>query len=386
MSQKKPKRGKDGRYRLYYHGKQFVGTDLDEVRARRDDYIKHTKVGLSAENTTVKDYSFQWLPDNKAHVADKTYNSYAHMIEIMCSEIGKKRIEAVTPSDIKHIFSTHFSGMSESHIRHAKNLYQSIFDSAVEDRLCLSNPCRTKTATPAKGTSGTHRSITKEERSLIESVTAADLYPLVMTMLYAGLRNSEALALNVDTDVDFIKKEIHVKKFWHLKNSNDAEQKTKGKNRFATRTIKLFPQLEKALRDHHGYLATNKSGKTITKSGWKRAWEKYVNTIEKQMNGCQKRWYGRRKQDQSKELPEWKRFTVRPYDLRHSFCTFCRDNDIEMHVLQSWMGHADLSMISKVYDHLNEERIEKEYQKIKKLDENNTKNNTRRKVYRLKRL
>ena len=65
------------------------------------------------------------------------------------------------------------------------------------------------------------------------------------------------------------------------------------------------------------------------------------------------------------KLPPWRPFTVVPYDLRHSFCTMCRDNGVELNTCIKWMGHADAKMILKIYDEFNDGRSEREAERLK---------------------
>ncbi len=393
MSQKKPKKSKNGRYCLYYKGKQFVGKNLDDVKKRRDEYKKQIEGGLS-DTETVQTYVTRWLPDNRSHVSDHMFNSYAHLLDFLVNDLGKKRLNQVTPSDIKHIYSTHMSGFSDGYIKRASALYSSLFDSAVEDRLCFSNPCRTKTAKPPKGHASSHNIISQEQREIIHKLQDR-MRLFVMVMLYAGLRNGEALALDIDRDIDFKKNEIHVSHFAKSINHNDYIDSTTGKNPNAVRTIKLFPILKTELEGKHGLIAPSKKGGIMTKCEFECAWSAYLRHAEELINGRYFRYYGIRHDDierkaihdklieegkteeaKAYELPEWKTFQIRPYDLRHSFCTYCRDCGVDMHVLQQWMGHTDIKMISSVYDHVTNERIESEYEKIRKMQENSTKNST----------
>ena len=89
-------------------------------------------------------------------------------------------------------------------------LFVDLFDAALENDLVKKNPFRSKKAQPDKAEEGTHREITAEERQLILE-TEHSFRPAVMVMLYAGLRRGEALALNLDEDVDFDKNLIFVR-------------------------------------------------------------------------------------------------------------------------------------------------------------------------------
>jgi integrase len=68
--------------------------------------------------------------------------------------------------------------------------------------------------------------------------------------------------------------------------------------------------------------------------------------------------------DAGKPLPPWKSFNVVPYDLRHSFAAWCRDNGVEINTVVGWMGHADATMILKIYDEVSDSRSKSEAEKL----------------------
>ena len=362
---RKPKQRKDGRYVSVYKGKFFYGKTPEEADDKRRLYRERVERGLDPTRERVADYAADWLPINRHDVAPKTYALYESFVRLLSACLDEKALAEVKPSDIKRIYTQRFRNASDSHIRHFRNLITAIFDSAVEDGYCMFNPARSKKAAPHKGTAGTHRQIETWERELIQS-TDARCRPLAMTMLYAGLRDSEALALNVGRDVDFTAEVIHVRYFRHA-NGNRVWVNNQGKTPAAVRDIPLFPELAEVLKPIPGLLI-DMDGDVLTTSGWENAWRVYINQLEVALNGCRKRWYGKRDCDKQDPPPDWRSVTLRPYDLRHSFCTWCRDAGVDPHVLQVWMGHSDISMIMKVYDHVSDDRIQEEIRKVKKSD------------------
>lgn len=64
------------------------------------------------------------------------------------------------------------------------------------------------------------------------------------------------------------------------------------------------------------------------------------------------------------ELPPWQDFSAMPYDLRHSFCTMCRDQGVEINTCIKWMGHSDAKMILKIYDSVSDARFQREADKL----------------------
>lgn len=366
------KKRPDGRYCCKYKGIQFMGSSEEEALEKREAYKRKERDGLLLTPERVGVYAEPWLRREKVDVSDQTYREASVLLEKLTKSIGNKLFSEVKPSDIKEIYSTYFAGLSASYIRAASQLYKALFDAAVADGYCKSNPAREKAAAPHRGTTGGHRAITPQERRWIETLcTDHRAWPAVMVMLYAGLRPQEAKALDIDRDVDTKKETIQLHEFVHMDGLNRYSVSTKGKTDRATRTIPLLPQAKAALNGRHGLVITSANGKPVTIQAWRSAWESYVHCMETAINGCEKRWYGKTREHkqliaEGKELPPWISFDVTPYDLRHSFCTMCRDNNVELKTCIRWMGHTDAKMILKIYDEVSEDRSEKEAEKLKK--------------------
>ena len=182
-----------------------------------------------------------------------------------------------------------------------------------------------------------------------------------MAMLYAGLRPQEVKAFDVDRDVDFDRETVTVRQTAHI-DPNNAQKYAftgKGKTARANRTIPLLPPLKAALNGKHGLLITSAAGEPVTRTTWRVAWNSYVSKMEEEINGSSYRW-----RDPAKQ---WVSFTVTPYDLRHSFATFCRDQQppVEIHTVIKWMGHSDAQMILKIYDEVTDGREDAEASRLK---------------------
>ena len=358
MKQKLKKR-KDGRYACRYHDNWFYSTiSADDAIKQREDFIRAQKRGYYF----VKDYADAWLTRSRPDVAPSTMTGLRKHLDKLLSVIGELPISDVRPSDIKEVYSTQYSGLSNSYIKAGKQLFSALFDSAVADGLILSNPARDRSARPHKGTTGGHRAITEQERQWINTLCLDHrTRPAVMTMLYAGLRPQEVKAFDVDRDVDFDRETVYVRQTAHI-DPNNAQKYAfsgKGKTSRANRTIPLLPPLKAALTGKHGLLITSAAGEPVTRTTWRVAWNSYVSKMEEEINGSSYRW-----RDPAKQ---WVTFDVTPYDLRHSFATFCRDQQppVEIHTVIKWMGHSDAQMILKIYDEVTDGREDAEASRLK---------------------
>lgn len=381
----------DGRYRCIYKGIEFYGKTEDEALKARDDYKRREAMGLfDKEHPTVSEYGNKWLPVNRPTASKATYRGLAIHLEKLLRRIGDTLVEDVKPSDIKEVYSTEYKDLSQSYILAAKQLFCDLFDSAVADGIIRTNPARDKTALPHKGTKGGHRAITDQERTWINTLCKDHrCHAAAMTMLYAGVRPQEVKAMTIEGSVDFENDIIHLKEFAHLDGYYDYKITEKGKTDNAPRDIPLLPPLKEALKGKTGYIATDTDGGRVNVQAWKCLWASYKSNMEKAINGCPKRWYGKTREHKAilaegGKLPPWVEFTVVPYDLRHSFCVMCRDNGVELHTCVDWMGHADATMIMKIYDEVSDQRSQKEAQKLIKLFDEGQNKGQKRKIYRRK--
>lgn len=381
----------DGRYRCMYKGLLFYGNTEDEALQAREDYKEAEKTGIWSI-PTVSEYALKWLPVARPTVTKSTYRGLAIHLEHLVQEIGDIPINEVTPFQIKEVYSAHYAGLSNSYILAAKQLYIDMFDAAVSEGLIRINPARDKTALPHKGKKGGHRSITDQERTWIETLCLDHpCHAAAMTMLYAGVRPQEVKAMTIEGSVDFQAGVIRLSEFAHLDGFYEYEITSEGKTDKAAREIPLLSILRKTLEGRTGFIMKDRSGERVTVDTWQALWASYQSAIEQAVNGTQKRWYGQKREhkaiiDSGGKLPPWREFDVVPYDLRHSFCTMCRDNGVELHTCIEWMGHADAKMIMKIYDEVSDQRSKIEAQKLEKALQKGQNLGQKKKVYRLKRI
>lgn len=336
------KRRKDGRYCAVYHGKQFMGNTDDEALQARDAYKEAEKRGeLSCAAPYFGEYASRWLSAYKAHLTTAPYNQHVRILNKWLDLIGDRRINEYSPTDVS-AFYQNYAGMSLSTIHDVRDTIKGIFKAALADDIIKKDP--SANIAPPKGTKGTHRAITNEERLFIHK-TEHRLRPAVMAMLYAGLRRGEAIALNIDRDVNFQAKTITVREAVRF-SRDDKPILCQPKTEAGVRVIPLLDILARELNGKHGLLCTSANGELMTQSAWKRAWDSYVYALGVTKNGCHRR--------HSKDA--WVPVNIRAHDLRHSYCTMLYDFGIDVKTAMLWMGHADQSMTMQIYTHLTEQR------------------------------
>ena len=335
------KRQKDGYFHCEYLGKHMKAKTEDELEQKKAAYKKSLAAGTPAKEPLVGEYAAKWLPLHKAGVSRKCYNDYAHLLEMIFPVIGSKKFRDVSVDDAKSCFLP-FAGYSQSTIKRARMLYISMFDTAIENGFCNRNPFRSRFAQPDRGPEGSHRIITQEERDLILTTPHRMRLP-ALVMLYAGLRRGEALAIQVDRDVDFERGVIRVDKAVRFDSNQPILSKTK--TAAGTRDVPLLPILADELAGHTGWLVQSAHGQRATETSFTCGWASYQKALS----------------DAAGHPVQ-----IRCHDLRHSFCTMLRDAGVDMKLAMLWMGHADEKMILRIYDHVTDERAAEGFQRVVK--------------------
>lgn len=331
----------DGRYVCVYKGKFFYGYDPDEALDARDAYKQQEKAGeYRRENPTAKEYADKWLPLHKSGVSGKCYNDYKKQLDALTAVIGDLRLRDITVDDAAAVWD-HYKGYSASTIKRARMIYISLFDTAIENDLIKKNPFRGKFAQPPKGSAGTHRALTDEEIALVRE-TPHRMQTAALIMLYAGLRRGEVLALTMQ-DVDLKSGTITVNKAVRFDGNRPVISQPKTAS--GTRQVPILSVLRPALENRAGRILSAANGQMMTEQSFSRCWESYILHLTKAAGHP---------------------VSIRPHDLRHTFCTMLRDSGVDMHQAMLWMGHADEKMILHVYDHISEKRTQNSIDQVEK--------------------
>ncbi len=359
----------DGRFKCKFQGKQFYGKSQAEAMRKRNEWVQLTNVGYNhnTENTVFADYAEKWIIVYRSDCSPAQRRQYLGMMEFAAEHIGKYYIKDITAMDIQAVCNM-LTGYSVSYVNKFMTTLRGIFRTATSDGAVIRNPMDSVKRPKTKKTGG-HRALEQWERELVASTYEGHDFGLVaMTMMCAGLRRGEALALDIDRDVDFEAKTITVRGSISFTNGNQPVA-SDGKTNAAQRTIPLVGPLDSALRGNHGLLCKKEDGGVMTETAFRRKYDSYISYLEAKVNGCQKRWYGKKREHKAliargEKLPPWKEITIRCHDFRVDFCTQAYEAGIPVKTLQSWMGHRDHTMIMSVYTRLSAEKEQKDSLKL----------------------
>ena len=360
----------DGRYKCKYGGKQFYGRTQAEALKKRDAWILAEQAGLNhqADGTSFREYALNWVRVYRADAGSPQQKQYMNMMEAFADHLPKKAMKDITATDIQS-FCNLLTTYSNSYISKFMTTLRGVFKSAFADGILLRNPLDNVIRPKGKKTEG-HRPLEIWERNLVAATCQEHPFGLAaMTMMLAGLRRGEVLALNIDRDVDFENHTITVREALSFREGNQAVV-TDGKTENAQRVIPMAQPLEDALKGHHGLLCVKEKGGLMSESAFERRFQSWITFLETKLNGCHKRWYGKTREHKAlleagEQLPPWKEITIRCHDFRVDFCTRAYFAGIPIKTLQTWMGHADATLIMQVYAKLTQEQEETDAEKLR---------------------
>lgn len=145
--------------------------------------------------TTLGEWAAQWLEIyKKGKVEDGTYRNYAHYVnKHIVPALGHLKFEDIRPAHIEK-FMRGKSTLSASAQQHIKRALGAIFETAIDNGFCLSNPCRKITV--KKDKDNAPKVFSKDDiAALLEIAPTVEYGYLLELLLYTGMRIGEAAGL-----------------------------------------------------------------------------------------------------------------------------------------------------------------------------------------------
>ena len=275
----------------------------------------------------------RYLIDER-NASDHTRRSYTFDLRLFFDFLGHRRVEAVTPLEVRR-FVSHLSqrGSSRRTIARRLSCLRSFFRFLCREGRLSHNPAAS-IATPR---------LEKRLPSFLDEQQAAVLLErppvekwqgwrdraILETLYSTGMRISELAGLNLE-DLDEI--------------SGTAVVRGKGKKE------RLCPIGETALQAIRAYLAKRPEKKKLRTPYALFVSQKGTRLTVRQMDRLLARYV------RLAGLPG----SISPHSLRHSFATHLLDRGADLRSVQELLGHASLST-TQIYTHVTAQRLKKVY-------------------------
>lgn len=365
----------DGRFCKYVtiNGikKPIYGTSTEDVTKKAAEYKELVKYGLSNIDYEIKveDWCDLWFTSEMSSKGHGYRRNTDRQLRIIKEKIGHLKVKEVREIHLQNVLNSR-AGMSKSQIDQLSNTIKNVFRSARKNRLIQVDP--SEDIDKPKGTYEGHRALEQWEINLLlknKSIHRSAIWAL--TMLFAGLRRGELLALE-RRNIDFESRMIHIVtaiRFEDGKAVNAGTTKTEAGIRDVPLNEPLYSILKQDFEENpRPYLATQECGKPIiSEGGFRGQWETLLRRLTNVNSGYPAHLHIRRSPEQKAAFEaSLKPVSFTPHDLRYTFATFLFNAGVDEKTACKIMGHTDVRMTRDLYAQLT---IEQNIKSNKKLEE-----------------
>ena len=366
---------KDFKYRYQYidpNGirRSIYANTLRELREREKQLIKDQLDGIDTycAGSSTLNYVFDRYIKNKTNLKPNTKVNYEYMYDRYVRDtFGKNAIGKIRFSDVKSFYIRLIddSGLKTNTVDTIHTLLHPTFQMAVRDGIIRMNPsdsvmCEIKKSM-GKNKGIRHALTLEQQRAFLEytknSFTYCHWYPLMVVLFGTGCRIGEAVGLRWE-DVDYENRLIsinHSVVFIGHKKYPERYVSTP-KTESGTRLIPMMDVVQDALRQEYeyqelggfntdevdgmnGFIFRNREGKVINPSLVNRA----IKRIYESYNS-EEILLAHKEHREPVIIPHFS-----CHHIRHTFCTRICENETNLKVIQSIMGHANIETTMDIY-------------------------------------
>ena len=377
-------RKKENRYVYKYtdslkRRKAIYAKDLLELREKEKKLQKDQLDGLDTyvAGKASLNFVFDRYMTLKTELKQSTYSGYLYMYNRFVRDtFGKRKIADIKYSDVVFFYEQYLLKECELQVSTVENIHTILhptFNLAVRDEIIRTNPCSgamTQIKRHNKSMNGIRHALTIDQQKAFmdytrESPVFGRWAPLFTVLFGTGGRIGEIIGLRWD-DLDFDKREISINHSvsYIAKASDDYRSSftvSLPKTEAGIRTIPMMDSVYEAFQEEYemqeeegfsqieidgmsGFIFTNKNGNLHNPScvnrAIKRVYEAY-NDEEVMVAEKEKR--------EPNLIPHFS-----CHHMRHTFCTRMCEQEANVKVIQSIMGHKNIQTTLDIYADVTE--------------------------------
>ena len=338
-----------------------------DARAKGNTYITQMQVAALTGTVAVKATTFaEWVPTwlttyIKGTVKDNTYNgTYEIPVRLhLMPYFGNRVLDNILPIHVQQYFNERGKVASLETLKKEKMCLNSIFETAVENGKCIRNPVTRRLKLASDIPPAEKHAYTQEQYDRI--LEYARNHPLGLSVLIlakTAISRSELLGIGYD---DIAPGRICINQgLVELKNSETGKWGLVCdglKNPFRRRIVPIDDDLSDRLLQ---------VPRVINVGGNKRRGipprevqpDKVIHSpmgLPYNPSNWEKRVYNKFMDDLHTANPDIPIYT--PHELRHTRATLWHGDEVDLLSIAKLLGHCDLNMLRKVYDHTDVEGL-----------------------------
>lgn len=353
--------------------------DLMELREKEKTLIKDQLDGLESyySGKTPLNYVFDRYIATKFDLKQNTRTNYKYMYDHCVRDtFGRRNITEIKYSDVKFFYYSLINecGLKTNTLDTIHTVLHPTFDMAVRDGVIRNNPSNGVMAEIKKNcgkNKGVRHALSLEQqRAFLKYVEESPIYdhwlPLFTVLFGTGCRIGEIIGLRWE-DIDYENRFIsinHATIYMFMEETHKSEfHISTPKTEAGVRIIPMLDAVEKALRDEYesqqetgfntqvvdgmsGFIFCNREGRLLNPSVINRA----IRRIYEAYN-AEEIISAKKQRRQPLLLPHFL-----CHHIRHTFCTRFCENESNLKVIQSIMGHANIETTMDIYAEATELR------------------------------
>lgn len=326
---------------------RHVNGNKKDAEQKLAEITRQVETGAYVEPSrlTVGDYLTRWLRHMHGQLAPSAYGRYeaivtSHIIPILGHVLMQKlRPEHIVDAEAHWLKAGRLhrgTGLSaKTVLNHHRVLHKALQDAVLVFHVLQTNPVDSVPA-PRWEKRRPQRLTADEALRLMDVLDDDDAGPLILTMLYTGMRAGEVLGLRWREDVDLERRHMAVQQQW----DRYAKAFRETKSHRSTRPVSIDADLAAVLERWRvrqiewqlqagpvwtpsGLVFTTRTGEHLTHDRVRRALQRVLAAA-----GLQ---------------------SVSPHALRHSHATLMIAAGTHMRVLQERLGHASFAITADLY-------------------------------------
>jgi len=329
--------------------KSFYGKTQAECRKKKKEYDKYHAVPLD-KIYLVSEWAVRWLDlYKKEKCSIKMYEQYKHIIEKYINiNIGHLKLSSVKPAHIAAMMNK-YTNKSESFVKKIMLTLRGIFETAIDNEFCNKNPA--KNISPEYKKPEEREYFNEKELSIIEKfcvLERSNISDALIVLLYTGVRREELLGLKFG-DICFEAGTIKINRAVTV-DSSGKHLNEELKSESSYRVIPMFPEVREILETKpriSDFVFSKSNGDFQSPNGFSSIYSRLLKRIN-------------RANDSENQIRE-----LSPHCCRHTFATHLSKNGVDIKIIQSILGHADISMTGNIYTHATIEGVKNAVKDVK---------------------
>lgn len=364
--------------------KAVCSIDLTELREKEKQIQKDIADGIISDNNLTLNDMFEKHMSGKRELKASTRENYLYMYnKYVFDTLGKRKIADIKYSDVRAFFNNLIDekGFKPNSVEILYTIIHPVFTLAVRDDLIRKNPSDNlmREIKQSHDWSKPKRKAltTEQQRAFIDYTKNSPIYshwlPLFTTFLGTGCRVGEVIGLTWN-DVDFDNNTISINhNLVYRKNSKGICEfhVTTPKTESGKRIIPMLPEVRRAIMQErkkqmqNGFSDTEIDGYTgfvfVNR-------ENYIHNPQTINRAIQRIYKAYNEEEIALAREENREPVIIPHfschHLRHTFCTRYCEIETNLKVIQTVMGHADISTTMDVYAECTNEKKQESFDNL----------------------